>query len=719
MKIFLHTFLFTLTLALVSPVFSQNPVATPPPIEDGEVVKISTTLIQVDATVTDRRGRIIRNLKPEDFEVFENGKKQEITAFSFISAKGVRTTKPLEKTKKEPLVDPPIPTKLKPEQIRRTIALVVDDLSLSFESVHFVRRALRKFVNEQVQEGDLVAIIRTGGGIGALQQFTFDKRQLSAAIEKLRWNPSGSGGVGAFAAIEATRLEQARANGEDISDEEIEEERGRIRENEQFREDVFATGTLGAINFVIRGMKELPGRKSVILLSDGFQLFSVNRNGFGSSGRVLDSVRRLVDLANRASVVIYSVDSRGLQTADITAADNTAGLSAAAIQQRGSERRAKLFDTQGGLQHLSKETGGFAIVNNNDIAGGIEKILDDQSYYLLGYEPDTETFDPEKRRFNKLEVKVKVAGLKVRYRSGFFGVTDTKPDTVMTSSPQQTVLNALTSPFAINAINLNLNTIFKSTGKKKLELSSFLHIDTRDLTFKKGADGRNRVSFDVIAMNFGDNGVPLGQTGKTYTISVDDNQLQRTLEEGFVYFFAFPVEKPGAYQMRVALRDHASGTVGSASQFTKVPKIKKDRLTLSGFAVENLTYKQWAKSQKTGERITDSDPLLDTALRRFSTGTVLTYGFEIYNAKSGKNQKPVLEMRSRVFYNGKLLYEGKDAPIGSIGQVRPSVFAANGAINLGTEMEPGEYVLQVVVTDKRAKRKKQIATQFVQFEIVE
>src|SRR5918912_27660 len=88
--------------------------------------------------------------------------------------------------RKAPTAMPVPPVRLRPEQVRRTIALVVDDLGLSFESTAFVRQALKKFVDQQLQPGDLVAIIRTAGGIGALQQFTSDKRQLYAAIESIR-----------------------------------------------------------------------------------------------------------------------------------------------------------------------------------------------------------------------------------------------------------------------------------------------------------------------------------------------------------------------------------------------------------------------------------------------------------------------------------------------------------------------------------------------------
>src|SRR4051812_1573660 len=163
------------TIFTVVPALSQTPVPAPKPTPpaDDEVVKISTNLIQIDVSVTDSKGKVITDLKPEEVEVYENGHKQKITNFSFTSAARSQVVK-------VPAADKtavPLPQQvLRPEQIRPTIALVVDDLSLSFTSADQTRRALRKFVDEQMQEGDLVAIIRTGAGIGALQQFTSDKR---------------------------------------------------------------------------------------------------------------------------------------------------------------------------------------------------------------------------------------------------------------------------------------------------------------------------------------------------------------------------------------------------------------------------------------------------------------------------------------------------------------------------------------------------------------
>ena len=739
MRKLIPTFAFIFLLG--STMFAQTPTPTPKPVEDdGDVVKISTTLIQIDVTVTDKNGKTITDLKPEEMEIYENGQKQEISNFSFISnAKVVESAAPSKAEKKDKNAVP-IPTgQLKPEQVKRTVALVVDDLSLSFESTYQVQRALRKFVNEQMQDGDLVAIIRTGAGIGALQQFTSDKRQLLAAIDKVRWNPIGSGGVGAFAPIEGS-LNDAANNltdgnggtnggtngGSGGIDGETDAQADGATDLNSFRESVFATGTLGAINYIVRGMKDLPGRKSIMLLSDGFQISSSKGGDDSNTRRVLDSLRRLVDLANRSSVVIYTMDARGLQTTGLTAADDVSGKSSEQIEQSLTDRRDKLFDTQDGLIYLAKETGGLPIYNSNDLSGGIEKMLNDQSYYLVGYQPDAETFDAAKRRFNKFTVKVKRPGAKVRYRSGFFGVGDdqTKPASALTVAQQ--IQTALTSPFAVNDVALRLNTLF-GNEKSGSFVRSLLHVNAKDLKFTDDADGTKKAVFDVLAVSFGDTGAIADQISKNYTLKVNADEYQKILKNGFVYYFTFPVKKAGAYQYRVAILDTQSSKVGSANQFIEVPNLKKNRLTTSGIILENLTVVQWQKAlnapansiSNAANQVDATDPLTDTSLRRFKHGTILRYAFEIYNAKLNAANKPDLSMQVKVFRDGKPLLEGKITPVDLSGQTDLERVKSVGAINLGTEMTTGEYILQVIVTDNLAKEKSRVSTQFVQFEIQE
>src|SRR6188508_3109542 len=268
---------WVLTISAVS-VFAQAVKETPTPPVDGEVVKISTNLIRIDVSVTDAKGRTVTDLKQNEIEIFENGEKQRITSFSFVSPlRNVQLLKPVEK---QEAAFPPPAVILRPADVRRTIALLVDDLSLSFESVAYTRRALKKFVDVQMQDGDLVAIVRTGAGVGALQQFTTDKRMLYAAIERIKWNPMGSGGVSAFAPIAPTLNETLKGAGDPlVTDADVQDEKNKIKSENDARNSKFAAGTLGAISYVVSGMTEMPGRKFAILFSDGFQLTVRDRWG--------------------------------------------------------------------------------------------------------------------------------------------------------------------------------------------------------------------------------------------------------------------------------------------------------------------------------------------------------------------------------------------------------------------------------------------------------
>ncbi|HLM02384.1 MAG TPA: VWA domain-containing protein [Pyrinomonadaceae bacterium] len=720
----LPVFLFSLT-SLLAQTPTPKPAATP---DDDDVVKISTTLIQLDVTVTDKSGKVVTDLKPEDFEIYENGELQEITNFSFISSILQNRTGATPIAAPGVKNAPPVPANvLKPEKVRRTIALVVDDLTLSFQSTAFVRTALKKFVDEQMQEGDLVAIIRTGAGAGALQQFTSDKRQLYAAIERVRWNATGRGNVGAFAPIQSKPGELP--DGDLQSDDQQTTTNNPETEYNNFRESVFARGTLGALNYIVRGMQELPGRKSVMLFSDGFKLSVRGSDGFVESSTILAALRHLTDLANRASVVIYTLDARGLQSLGLTAEDNTSAFETYEdFEEALANRRNEFIDTQEGLTYLARQTGGFPLINNNDLSRGVQKVLDDQSYYLVGYQPDTDTFDPKTRRYNKLVVKVRRPGLSVRYRSGFFGITNETAAAAITAkqTPAVQMSNALLSPFAAGGISLRLNALFGNEAKTGAFVRSFLHIDAKDLKFVEQADGTRAATFDVLAVSFGDNGVPVDQIGRTYTMKTKGESYERIQRDGFVYSFVFPIKNPGAYQMRVALRDQNTEKVGSANQFIEVPNLKKERLTLSGIILENLTLAQWEKFSQDAETKPNqsvepilTNPQSDTSLRRFKRGTVLRYGYEIYNARLDAAQKPQAVTQMKIFRDGKLILEGRQNALNITGQNNMQKFAAGGAINLGKTLLPGDYVLQIIVTDNLAKGKYRTTTQFVQFEIVE
>jgi VWFA-related protein len=731
-------FLIFTTAIVSSTILGQQQPAPTPPKDEDQVIKISTNLIQLDVTVTDKNGKLVTDLKPEDFELYENGEKQTISNFSIVSRSvggaTVGDAGNAAQTGNAPAGTPAGPPRR--EEVRRTIAVVVDDMSLSHTSIFYARIALKKFVDEQMQPGDLVAIIRTGGGVGALQQFTSDKRVLHAAIDKIRWNPFG-GSVDALTSIGQTDSEiserfrnesDAVASGdpkrfvgiltrESVADTKTMDYKA-TKNMANAEKGVYALTAFGVVKYIISGMAKLPGRKTMMLFSDGFNLGGDVGKAKGTS--TLDFLQDVTDLANRSSVVVYTFDTRGLQSMSITASDSTYEIIDGHRGQKEQVRTKDFKESQDGLAYLANQTGGKALFNTNDLNGGIERALYEQTgYYLLGYVPDSETFDASKRKYNKFEIKVKRPGVKVSYRSGFFTSGPSDAPRPKLSTAEQQMADTLMSPFAESDIAVNVNALYADDPVDGAYVRSFLHIDAEDLTFSETADGWKTATFDVAAVLFGDGGVPVENKESKYTIKTRGVTYDTMLKNGFVYVLIMPIKKPGLYQYRVALRDASSGKLGSAMQVVDVPNLSKQKLTVSSLAVENIPLSIWQNiaagkiGNKPGQIQVPSSLLYDTVLKQFEAGTVLRYGFEVYNAKAD-HSVPQIETQAKIYQSDKVVVQGNAVKFDASNQPDPKHMKISGNMLLNENLQAGDYVLQIVVTDTVSK---QVSTQVFPFEI--
>jgi VWFA-related protein len=757
----------------------QQQQQTPPP--DDDVVRITTSLVQTDVVVMDKDGRQVTDLKAEDFEILENGKPQVITNFSYVataptpSPAGSPSPAPAPAPRDKAGVPPPPPARLRPEQVRRAIALVVDDLRMSHEGVHATRQALRKYVDEQIQPGDLVAIIRTSAGIGALQQFTNDRQQLYAAIERVR-PLARTVRLGAFTSVDTLDRLEAQAttpsvnvsDGEPLTPAEIqgkpsEKAKSRSQPPSEFRDTLLTVGTLGALGFVVRGLRELPGRKAVVLFSDGISIFNQNSEGQDRHERTFSALRLLIDQANRASVVIYSVDTRGLQPAGLTAADMTSGnpalpngagpegpfggLGGIRTDQVSGQvlgaRTAEMFEGQNGLSYLSRETGGTTLFNQNDLNKGIRRALEDiRGYYLIGYRPDESTFDPEtgRRKFNTWSIKVKGRdNLRVRTRSGFLAVAEDEARKSKRSRADQ-LMAALLSPFASGGVKLQLTTFFLNDASVGSTIRSVMLMDSRDLTFTPQPDGRQRAVLDVVAVTLGEDGQIVDQVALNETIIAKPERLELFMREGMLYGMNVPVRKPGAYQLRIAVRDSASGRVGSASHYIEVPDVKKDRLTLSSLVITGNRPATRARDMltsvlgapgaaaattETGARVVPGgegligleDPLASPASRVFRHGWYLDYACLVLNA--GKKKKGAqLNTQVKLFREGQEVFAGEVFPVDMLNQADPARLVVARRLQLGTILEPGDYMLQLTISEAGASGGGRTATRWIDFKLV-
>ena len=716
--------------SVTSPPQTQKPISDPT-----EVVQITTNLVQIDAVVTDRRGQHITDLNPEEFLIYQDGRPQKISSFTYVNLNSADADKPSSQSpKKEDRVPAPPtpPEQLRPDQVRRSIALVVDDLGLSFESAHFVRGALRKFVDEQMQSGDMVAIIRTGAGVGALQQFTTDKRLLHAAIDRLKPNAFGRRGIAAFGNIgeDAFYTEPRSGKRGTFTSSGSDEPVG----YDDFKDQVFTVGTLGALNYVVRGLSQLPGRKSAILLTDALDLFSSTGT---QNYRALDALRQLIDLANRSSVVFYTIDARGLQSGQDSAslalvgkteADSatgeisSTGLAGGKLLADLRARSLEIFEAQNGMSYLARQTGGIFINNNNDIAQGIRRVLDQKGYYLMGYRPDESTFDTNgQRAFHRLEVRVTRPNLIVRTRSGFYGTNSEEAKPAYRTREQQ-LFAALTSPFASGALDLRLTSVFLSDAAYGSYVRSLIHVSGNSLSFTGQPDGTHQASVDVAAVTFDDQGVAIDQRFRTETLKVKDDEYRVALRDGITFGINLPVKKAGAFQLRIAVRDVATSQVGSANQFIEVPDLKKNRLALSGLylASNSENVQQGAASKASGDvnqgRVASADARSGPAVRRFRPGMMVDYGYEAYNVQLDKaTGRAQLQTQVRLFRENQRVYSGQVRTVS--GQPGAKRVVVMGRLQLVHSLTPGDYILQVIVTDLSAKDKRRVASQWITFDI--
>lgn len=744
--------LFLLTSLSFTPALAQSP--TPSPVAQktvrgsDDVVRTTTNLVQLDILVTDKEGKPITDLQPEDFDITEDQKKQQITNFSYISVgPSVSISQPAGATKR---TGPPVaPAPLRSEEVHRTLALVVDDLGLSFESIISVKEALRKFVNEQMQPNDLVAILRTSRGMGSTQQFTTDKRELLVAIDGINWYASGRSGLSPSAPID-TQLGEESTQGAQL-----------INEMEEARAAQYSVGTIETLSRILRGLDDLPGRKAIMMFAESFKLFSSQ----GRNIQLLESLDRLTKQANRASTVIYTIDASGLNPQDMTASDKVSGStytfdpatvwgtsavtrprnrtanqtvdapgslaaqaatdSAMAFKRLDAlmqERENQQNESRTVLSFLAEETGGTFTQNSNDLSLGTQKMLQDlQGYYLIGYRPNDTTIDPAtgERRQHNISVKLKRAGLRLRSRSSYYGLRFEKSHSPTPLTRDQQLAAALTSPFTAGAIGIRVTPIFTNDLASGPYFRVLLHVDIRGLTFSAQPDGSQGAVLDIVAVSFGNEGRVQDQFSDTQSINITKDAYQRMLNEGLVFILNLPAKQAGPIQLRVAVRDGKSEHIGSASQFIEVPDSGKNQLALSGIYVNGST-----QTPSTGDQVTDtrsSEPTVTAgpAVRHFRHGMILSYSYTIYNAQLDDAKRPQLQTQMRLLLDGKEVFVGKELSFNPGQQRDMRSLDAGGRLLVGSSLLPGQYVLQVTVTDRLAKNKRYgTTTQWIDFEII-
>ena len=380
------------------------------------VIQVGLDLIQIDASVTDKSGRPVTGLRPEDFTLTVDGKVQPITNTAYFgptSASSIRVVPTGESIAEESNSD-------------CTVVFIIDDLNMSFGSMYAARQALSRFAEEMGPARPLVALRLSSDETDRYSLYRSADR-FATSVRGLRYNIRSNKGISSTSAATGEPYPQSAAmnRGESLMD-----PASSLTPTEQARNlDQRAFSLVSTIN-TLRGV---PGRKAVVFVSEGFWVDNRLTNqmdmGFPFSSLFEDTniaatLRMITEVSNRASVVLYTVDPRGLTVDFPGVADRVTAEQAALLT---ASRRNERMGSQASLQYLADDTGGLAIANRNDLKGGFGDVLKDQgAYYLVGFEPPDNTFvrNSGRPKFHKIKLSVNRKDLRVRTRAGYYGVTD-------------------------------------------------------------------------------------------------------------------------------------------------------------------------------------------------------------------------------------------------------------------------------------------------------
>lgn len=717
------TFVLLLSVSLAQT--PQNPPPAPQDIGPDDVVRISTSLVQTDVVVTDKNDQVIPDLTINDFKIMENGKRQEIKFAQFVSADAAPRLDGNVTLGGQP-IDPEVAKNLSSRDVRRVFAFVVDDLTIPFEDIVSVRQMLTSFVDTRMREGDLVAIVRVVGGAGILQQFTTDKRILRAAISRISPQLHPFSAFNNLTPATSLRSEVAaslkEALGRDLPDEAMGATNGNMDASEDGSMRGFrALATLTVAGDVTNSMKQLPGRKSLVLISGGLPIAEggVNQVTVGGApvpimetraylGNVTYLLRILIDRASRAGVVINTLDIRGLKGSRGVSLFTDPGNEATShlgppvagqgrVPSMGTFDNLDLDSLSGhqGLQALAESTGGVSVVNSSNFQEGLDKILARSSYYLLAYAP-SEAFD---KKFHKLEIKVTRPGAKIYSREGYFAT----PDTATTpKTKEEAIVKAAMSPLAKRDINLAGRLQYRFLPENVAEVDINLLVDANNLEFTQSPDGKYHSTFDVVGFVVNSMGKAEGGFSQTVNADLTSADYERAKTYGISYT-AHAQLPPGSYQLRAVVRETGTGRLGSMSQYLEVPDISKKNLTASSIFLYAIKTDQGANAAP--------QPL--TALRQLPRQQDLRYAAVVYFPKVSDGK---VQLTSQVIVSrgDKVVFQEAEQAV--TGPLQDGRLVKIGQLGLG-KAQPGRYVLTLLLKEPGKKEKGIIRS--VDFNLVE
>jgi VWFA-related protein len=526
-------------LLLALPLWAQAPQAPQPPL----ILRSTTRLVQLNVIVQDKKGNPVTDLKKEDFEIKDAGKVQTVSLFSMES------NAPL------PTAAEPLPPNVFTNKLERRAGtpssvsvILLDWLNTKFADRAYAQAQVVKFLQQQIKPEDHIGLYTLSRGLRVLHDYTSDSTELLA-----RLNSSDGKSL-----PDLSRAESRSAGDAMLLDTWL-RGGGASRAEADFYTINRVNGTLKAIEFIANHLSAVPGRKNLIWVSGGFPL----EIGFDSPAAMRDPAReqrtfsdeidRAVRAVNNANLAIYPVDARGLMTSPQFSAERRGNANRRPPRIPPPAPGSKNQDT---MRELASRTGGRAYINTNDLNKAIrDAIQDTRVTYTLGFYPSGEKFDG---KFHELKVKVERPGANIRYRKGYFDFAEQPQD----EKTRKTELrDAVWSPMEASALGLVVQV--QPDASKPTSLNVFVKIDPHGISLQQQG-GRWDGRLDLLFVQKDDRGGQFNGTSDTMELQLLQANYEKVSTEGLIYKKTIEMA-PQANQLRVVVRDAASGTVGTVT----------------------------------------------------------------------------------------------------------------------------------------------------------
>jgi VWFA-related protein len=668
---------------------------------DDDVIRISTDLVQTGVSVFDKKGKFIDGLRQDDFELRVDNKPVNVSFFERMASSSLLDKAQVKTTRTDARAMPKNSAAnslaLKAPSRGRIVVFFVDDIHLGPVSVKSARDTINKFIDVDMGQNDLVAIASSSGQIGFLQQYTDDKDVLKAAVSRLTFRNfgtrdtevptmtdgqavlirQGDKAVFGFFVEETMRIyEIPRPKAEEIVG-----RRARILVEQTAG---YNKATLSALETLARRSAALPARKLIFFISDGFPLDS-------QTSDVLDRLRRITDASIRAGVTIYTIDARGLVTdmMDASAENSPSGSAAFASRLVGEDV----------LNTLAADTGGRFIHNTNEPAPELTKALNETSvYYLLAWRPTEESGN---KKFRNIEVSIKNRPeLSVRFQRGYFekapDLTQSEPAAAKANAHVDPLRQAINSLAPKSALPTWLTLAYLDTPGEGPTVVTSMKVETNGLKFESPT-GAHAAAVEIAGTVFDANGKAIDNFDRH--LSVTSPATPGSQPPDIVFNYRTKL-KPGLYQVRVGAIERATGTVGSATAWVKIPDVSKRGMAMSSIILGDEKPEASEQAKASNLLVEGMRVSVDHKFERSSNLLYLVYIYNATHADATSAARPDIALQVKIFRDDQMVVALPPRQL-SIESQDPNRLASAAEIPL-QELPTGQYVLQITATDRTA-----------------